>query len=64
MLLGNVPEPSTVEGPGAATAPVRTALSTAGTLAGGLIVCAVLGVAAGPLQHLLSLAADILTGTP
>ena len=64
MLLGNPPIPATVDSPGAATAPDRTAASTVVTLACGLAVCAVLGVAAGPLLHLLSLAADILTGTP
>lgn len=65
MLLGNPPPPATVaESPGAATAPDRTATSTLVTLTGGLIVCAALGIAAGPLAHLLSLAADILTGTP
>lgn len=64
MLLGNPPTPVTADSPGAATAPDRTATSTVVTLAGGLAVCAALGVAAGPVQHLLSLAADILTGTP
>ncbi|MPZ81769.1 MAG: hydrogenase [Actinophytocola sp.] len=64
MLLGD-PSPAVVpaQGPGAATAPDRTARSTTVPLAVGLAVCAVLGVAAGPLLHLLSLAADILTGT-
>src|SRR5207245_2932928 len=65
MLLGNPPPAlATVDGPGAAAAPDRTAASTVVTLAAGLTVCAALGVAAGPLQHLLSLAADLLTGTP
>jgi hydrogenase-4 component F len=64
MLLGNPPTLATVDGPGAATAPDRTAVSTIVPLAAGLAVCATLGVVAGPLQHLLSLAADILTGTP
>jgi hydrogenase-4 component F len=64
MLLGN-PVPATVDSPGAAAAPDRTARSTVVTLAGGLAICAVLGVAAGPLLlHLLSLAAELLTGTP
>jgi hydrogenase-4 component F len=62
MLLGN--PPVTVDSPGAATALDRTAISTTLTLGTGLAVCAALGVAAGPLQHLLSLAADILKGTP
>jgi hydrogenase-4 component F len=64
MLLGNPPPGVLAEGPGAATAPARTAAGTTITLAGGLVVCAALGIAAGPLTHLLSLAADILTGTP
>jgi hydrogenase-4 component F len=64
MLLGNPPSAALAEGPGAAPAPTRTATSTVATLTGGLAVCAVLGVAAGPLPHLLSLAADLLTGTP
>ena len=64
MLLGNPPTPAIVDSPGAAAAPERTAVSTVVALAGGLAVCAMLGVAAGPLQHLLSLAADILAGTP
>ena len=61
MLLG---EPGRVvaEGPGAAPAPDRTPISTAVALGAGLAVCAAAGVAAGPLQHLLSLAADLLTG--
>jgi hydrogenase-4 component F len=63
MLLGN-PKPATVDSPGAAAVPARTARSTVVTLTGGLAVCAALGVAAGPLRHLLSLAADLLTGTP
>jgi hydrogenase-4 component F len=62
MLLGDAAP--VAEGPGAATAPDRTPLSTAVALGGGLAVCAAAGIAAGPLQHLLSLAADILTGTP
>jgi hydrogenase-4 component F len=65
MLLGN-PAPGEVrrDAPGAAAAPDRTATSTVLTLGGGLLACAVLGVAAGPLQHLLSLAADIIGGAP
>jgi hydrogenase-4 component F len=46
------------DGPGAATAPDRVP----GVLCAGLAVCAVLGVTAWPLQHLLFQAADILTG--
>ncbi|MFL6140566.1 MAG: proton-conducting transporter membrane subunit [Labedaea sp.] len=65
MLLGDPPPPAArAQGPGAATAPEATAGSTVATLGCGLAVCAVLGVTAGPLSHLLSLAADILTGTP
>jgi len=62
MLLGN--PPTRVEGPGTATAPDRTAASTTTALGGGLAACAVLGLTAGPLQHLLFLAADILGKTP
>ncbi len=62
MLLGNPPSLATVDSPGAATAPDRTAVSTTFVLAGGLAVGAALGVAAGPLRQLLSLAADILVG--
>ena len=62
MLLGN--PPARVEGPGTATAPDRTAASTTAALGAGLAACAVLGLTAGPLQHLLFLAADILGGTP
>lgn len=61
MLLGNPPVGA--EGPGAATAPDRTATSTTIALGGGLAACAVLGLTAGPLQHLLYLAADVLGGT-
>lgn len=61
MLLGN--PPVSTEGPGAATAPDQTATSTAVALGGGLAACAVLGLTAGPLQHLLYLAADILGST-
>jgi hydrogenase-4 component F len=60
MLLGN--PPTLAEAPGAAPASARTATSTLATLTGGLALCAMLGVAAGPLPHLLSLAADLLTG--
>ena len=62
MLLGN--PPATVDSPGAAAAPDATPVGTTVTLGCGLALCAALGVAAGPLSHLLSLAADILTGTP
>ncbi|MGH3762472.1 hypothetical protein [Actinophytocola sp.] len=53
-----------MDSPGAATAPDATPASTTVTLGCGLAVCAALGVAPGPLSHLLSLAADILTGAP
>lgn len=56
MLLG---APADV--PGAAVAPVRTD-STAVVLVVGLLACAVLGVAAGPLGSLLESAADTLVG--
>jgi hydrogenase-4 component F len=61
MLLGN--PPAIVDSPGAARAPDLTPAGTTITLGCGLAVCAALGVAPGPLSHLLSLAADILTGT-
>lgn len=64
MLLGNPPVPAAVDSPGAARAPAVTPASTTITLGCGLAVCAALGIAPGPLSHLLSLAADILTGTP
>ena len=38
--------------------------STVATLVVALTVCAVIGVSAPPLDHLLQLAADVLTGTP
>jgi len=62
MVLGT-PDP-VPDGPGAATAPVRLSISGAVPLVAGLLACAVLGVAAGPLATLLHLAAHTLTGTP
>jgi len=59
MLLGSPPD-----GPGAAIAVPRLPMLVATALLGGLLVCAVLGVAAGPLTDLLHSAATILTGTP
>ncbi|MFE3785540.1 proton-conducting transporter membrane subunit [Amycolatopsis sp. NPDC059090] len=59
MLLGAPPQR-----PGPATAPVRLSPGTAVSLVGGLLVCAVLGVVAGPLSSLLHAAADLLTRTP
>jgi hydrogenase-4 component F len=64
FLLGNPPKPAIVDSPGTATASNRTAHSTVVALGCGLVVCDVLGVAAGPLPHLLALAADVLMGTP
>jgi hydrogenase-4 component F len=60
MLLGDPGTP--LEGPGTATAPRRLAPSTAVVLVGGLTACAVLGIAAGPLDVLLRLAAATLGG--
>ncbi|KAA2265925.1 hydrogenase [Solihabitans fulvus] len=57
MLLGSPPQ-----GPGTATAPRR--LPGAVPLVGGLLACAVLGVASLPLQHLLDAAAATLGHTP
>jgi hydrogenase-4 component F len=64
MLLGNPVRGEVRDAPGAAAAPDRTATSTVLTLGGGLLACAALGVAAGPLAHLLSLAAGIIGGAP
>ena len=58
MLLGSPPD-----GPGAATALVRTPVTAAVAFVGGLLACAALGVAAEPLQSLLRLAAETLTRT-
>ncbi|HTI25343.1 MAG TPA: proton-conducting transporter membrane subunit [Kutzneria sp.] len=59
MLLGSPPE-----GPGAATAAPRLPAGAATALLAGLVVCAALGVAAGPLTGLLHSAATIVTGAP
>ncbi|WP_163507219.1 proton-conducting transporter membrane subunit [Fodinicola acaciae] len=58
MLLGAAPA-----GPGAATLPVRTPAGTAVPLVAGLLACAALGIAAGPLGSLLRLAATVAGGT-
>ncbi|MGW0892946.1 proton-conducting transporter transmembrane domain-containing protein [Saccharopolyspora sp. NPDC002578] len=58
MVLGAAPE-----APGAATAPRRAPAFATAVLVVGLVACAALGVTAGPLTPLLSLAAD-LVGTP
>ena len=58
MLLGSPPD-----GPGAATALVRTPVTAVVAFVGGLLACAALGVAAEPLQSLLRLAAETLTRT-
>lgn len=57
MLLGDPPD-----SPGAATAALALPRSTTVALLGGLVVCAALGVAAGPLSTLLQLAADTVVG--
>jgi hydrogenase-4 component F len=62
MVLGT-PDP-VPDGPGAATAPARLPMAGTVPLVLGLLACAVLGVAAGPLTTLLYLAAHTLTGTP
>ncbi|OZM81735.1 proton-conducting transporter membrane subunit [Pseudonocardia sp. MH-G8] len=59
MLLGSAPE-----GPGAAAAPRRVPRTTAAALIAGLLGCAALGTTAGPLDTLLELAAETLTGAP
>jgi hypothetical protein len=38
--------------------------STVATLVVALTVCAAIGISAPPLDHLLHLAADVLTGAP
>jgi hydrogenase-4 component F len=69
MLLGpspdtSSPDTSRPDGPGAATATRTMTASTVATLVVALAVCAAIGVSAPPLDHLLHLAADVLTGTP
>ena len=69
MLLGPSPDNSSPagprpDGPGAATATRTMTASTVATLVVALTVCAAIGVSAPPLDHLLHLAADVLTGTP
>jgi hydrogenase-4 component F len=58
MLLGAPPDR-----PGTATAVRRLPLPTAVVLIGGLVACAALGIATGPLTPLLYQAAETLTGT-
>ncbi|WP_243726841.1 hypothetical protein [Actinocrispum wychmicini] len=57
MLLGSPPD-----GPGTATGTRRLPMPTAFALIGGLLVCVVLGVVAGPLATLLRLAAETTVG--
>ncbi|RSM85286.1 hydrogenase [Kibdelosporangium aridum] len=57
MLLGAAPD-----GPGTATGTRRLPVPTAFALVGGLLVCAALGVTAGPLATLLDSAVDTLVG--
>ena len=69
MLLGPSPDGSSPDGPrpdgpGVATATRTMTASTVATLVVALTVCAFIGVSAPPLDHLLDLAADVLTGTP
>jgi hydrogenase-4 component F len=64
MVLGARAEDHAPEGPGAATAPVRVRVSGVVPLVIALAACAVLGVTAGPLSTLFTLAAHSLTGTP
>jgi len=59
MVLGAPPD-----GPGAATAPLRPPGTLAVTLVAGLLAGAALGITAGPLHSLLTLAAATLTGAP
>lgn len=59
MLLGTPPE-----GPGAATAVRPVPRTVAVVLVAGLVACAAVGVAAGPLTSLLHNAATTLTGAP
>lgn len=62
MLLGT-PDPVR-DGPGAATAPAGRSGAGLVPMVAGLVVCAALGVSAGPLATLLRVAAHTLTGTP
>nr|WP_183659029.1 proton-conducting transporter membrane subunit [Prauserella isguenensis] len=59
MVLGAAPD-----GPGAATASPRMNVIAGAALVVGLLACAAIGVTTGPLHPLLSLAADLLAGTP
>lgn len=59
MVLGTAPD-----GPGAATSSPRMHFMPGAVLLVGLIACAAVGVTTGPLHPLLSLAADLLAGTP
>jgi hydrogenase-4 component F len=64
MVLGASTGVPALDGPGAATAPARADVSGTVPMVVGLAACAVLGVTAGPLSTLLTLAAHSLTGTP
>ncbi|MCE7002051.1 hydrogenase [Kibdelosporangium philippinense] len=57
MLLGATPD-----GPGTATGTRQVPVPTAFALIGGLLVCAALGITAGPLAALLDSAVDTLVG--
>ncbi|WIV60881.1 proton-conducting transporter transmembrane domain-containing protein [Amycolatopsis nalaikhensis] len=59
MLLGAPPD-----GPGAATAIRPLPITVAVVLVSGLLVCAAVGIAAGPLTSLLHTAATTVTGAP
>lgn len=59
MLLGEPPE-----GPGTATAGRPLPITVAVVLVAGLVACAALGIAAGPLASLLQTAADTVTEAP
>ena len=59
MVLGTPPD-----GPGAATSSPRLPGTLALTLVAGLLAGAALGITAGPLRSLLTLAAATLTGAP
>lgn len=59
MLLGAPPD-----GPGAATATRPLPITVAVVLTAGLVACAALGIAAGPLTSLLHTAATAVTGAP
>ncbi|MCW2877225.1 MAG: hypothetical protein JWQ95_1325 [Sphaerisporangium sp.] len=64
MLLGPLPPGGTVPLAPPADGAIRLARSAAVPLVAGLLACAALGVAGGPLRHLLETAATMAGATP